>query len=184
MRLEADRVNGKRFYLMRKNPEKRHEVWVSEDGGASWSLPAGNAPFGGQEARHAFLVPFKNPVSGQGELWVSAGPNGIHRSLDGGRSFQRVAAGVVLNAYAMAAGLPKPGTQLPTLYVAGTLRLGGQEQDGVFASHDLGATWEAMTAPGRCPFTGQVNDMVADGREYGRLYLASNGFGVAMAVRK
>jgi len=171
IRLAADASNGMRFYLSNRNGDK-NEVWVSDDGGASWAKPATqNLPSSDGE----FLMKAVKGADGAGELWITCANNGLWRSRDGARTFERVNQTAVSYAKGFAFGPPMPGQTQPALYLAGRVK----GQDGVWQSNDWGATWTAMTAPA-LPLVGGlgINDMEADPRAPGRVYIATAGTGV------
>lgn len=171
IRLSADATNGKRFYLSNR-ANGGTQIWVSDDGGANWLLPATQQlPSAGDD----FLLATTRGAEGKGELWIGANANGLFRSKDGACTFERVAPKTVSFAKAIAWGKPQSGKQTPTGYLAGTVN----GRDGVFYSLDSGATWNAMTIDGQ-PLVGgaTINDMRADGRVWGRVYIATAGTGV------
>ena len=69
-----------------------------------------------------------------GAVLVGTNGNGLHRSPDGGRSWQRVAAGPAGTVYSLAQG--------QSLYA-------GTADEGVWRSMDDGATWTPVDAAGR-----------------------------------
>ena len=171
-RLAADVVDGMRFYMaLRKEKQFR----MSEDGGAIWVKAGEGLPKADLEL---FLAPVKYS-DGHGELWVSTGKQGLFVSRDGGKTFQREASESVTLAKAICWGITKPGSKNATLYLVGTVS--GRED--IYYSPDFGKTFTPMTGTGKPEVGGMViSDMVADGREWGRVYLGTGGTGVVCST--
>ena len=89
-----------------------------------------------------------------GHLWLITSKIGLHRSVDGGVRFERVAT--VKDAQAIGFGAAAAGKDYPTLYLVGAIG----NVSGIFRSDDTGATWV------------KIND---DAHEYGPLSRAIAG---------
>lgn len=179
LRLEADAADGNRFYFsVRGEKTGAWEIYVSDDGGKTWILPATQKlP---QFPRDVILASVKG-ADGKGELWATSLQSGLYRSVDGARTFQKFAPSRIPFARAIAVGKAAPNSKNPTLYLAGTL----DGRDGVFYSSDFGQNWTPMTTP-EMPMIGgtSISDMVADGRDWGKLYIATGGTGALYSTVK
>jgi photosystem II stability/assembly factor-like uncharacterized protein len=181
-RLEADPVDGNRFYLVVANVNDAPVAFVSADGGATWSVPGGQTKLSGSLGP---VDSMKNPQTGKGELWVPLGGSGLWKTSDGGTTFERVAAPAVRSAQAVAFGKAAPNSQVPTVYLVGKVEVGGAEKEGVFLSIDGGQSWQPMTPEG-APLVGGLiaNDMAGDWRQFGRVYIATSGTGAFYSTAK
>jgi photosystem II stability/assembly factor-like uncharacterized protein len=181
-RLEADPVDGNRFYCLISSINGAPVVFVSNDGGATWSVPEGQTKLSGNIGP---IDSMKNPQTGKGELWIPLGGSGLWKTTDGGKTFERLAEQSVRLAQAVAFGKAAPNSQFPTTYLVGKVALGGQEKEGVFLSTDAGQTWQQMTAEGK-PLIGGLspNDMAGDWRQFGRVYIATSGSGALYSTAK
>jgi xyloglucan-specific exo-beta-1,4-glucanase len=190
VRLEADVVDGMRFYLLVGSTDysKPAPVYVSQDGGANWRVPAlQNLPLAGFPAlRHMVSVKTRSdPTPADGELWLSLGNNGVWRSSDGASQFSRVNEAALADVRGIAFGKPAGANAEPTLFVAGKVKIDGVIHDGVFLSPDLGQTFVQMT-PGERPYVGgqAIRDMVGDPDVFGRVYIGLDGTGIIYSELK
>lgn len=162
--LEADRIAGNTFYLY---DTVAGTFYISKDG-KNWtkqttvSLPANSA---------SDIAGVRAAPDMAGEVWASAGKNGLFRSSDGGRNFTRLAA--VQQALLLSFGKGAPGGSIPSAYVYGRVN----NQDGVFRSDDLGATWTRISHDAY-----QIGDdpksMAGDRSQYGTVYIGTGGRGI------
>ena len=106
-----------------------------------------------------------------GHLWLAASKSGLHRSVDGGAGFDRIAA--VKEAQAFGFGAAAPGRDYPALYLMGTV----DGVDGVFRSDDTGQKWTRINDDEhQYGLLGQA--ITGDPRTYGRVYLGTGGRGI------
>ncbi len=155
----ADRVDPRRFAVL--DPAAR-SVHLSTDGGATFSPGGGGLPAGSERIE---AVP-----GNAGHLWLTAGSGGLWRSTDGGAGFVRVTS--VERGYRVGFGRAADGTGYPAVFLWG--RVNGT--DGLFRSHDAGATWQRINDD--LHQFGHINDLTGDPRVHGRIYLATSGRGV------
>jgi xyloglucan-specific exo-beta-1,4-glucanase len=184
IRLKADAVDGLRFYLTIGSADysKPTFVYVSEDGGASWKIPATQSlPLVGYPSgRHLVSVKTNSdPTPSNGELWMSLGSNGVWRSTDGGNAFTQVNKDVLVYVRGIAFGKSAQPNGEPTLFAAGKVTINGALKDGVFFSTDLGQTFTQMTAD-ETPYVGGqlIRDMAGDPDTFGRVFITLDGSGI------
>jgi len=164
----SDRARPNTFYL-----RNRDSLLVSTDGGASFS-PAATLPSGVKQVRS---------VPGHaGNLWLTAGNQGLYRSTDGGAHFTKVEG--IEDAGSIGFGKPAPGRDYPTLYLTYQTPSG---ESGVFRSEDIGKTWIRLNDfAHQYGWPGQIVE--GDPRVFGRVYLGTNGRGIIygdpVSVRK
>lgn len=127
---------------------------VSTDGGATWRTRAlqGEADF------HAMAV---QPGDGEVIYGWNVSPPGLHRSLDGGRTWQRIASSFLEQA---------GGAFSLAIHPADSARIYAGSQQGLLASRGGGANWEAL-------LEGPVTAVATDARDPDRLvaYAALQG---------
>lgn len=115
--------------------------------------------------------PLKATPGREGELWYLGGA-GLHHSTDGGQRFVRVDTdGLILDSFDI--GAPAPGAAWPSLYAIGT-------KGGVLAvwrSDDRGRNWSRIN-DARHEWGRRFRTLAADQRQYGRVYVATDGRGV------
>lgn len=158
--LVADKVDGSTFYYCHEG-----KVYRSQDGGATFQVINDRLP---SEAQHLIQT-----VPGQkGEIWVSLGKDGLHRSTDGGRQFDRLPSVEV--AYLFDFGQAKPGSSTPTLYLHG--KITGQGE-GFFRSLDRGKTWTRLGSPER-PIGNAPTFLAASRQKFGLVFVGTNGRGI------
>lgn len=155
MRVIADRVNPQTFYGLSGG-----SVFVSADGGASFTAAASGLPNGGR--LHA-------APGHRGDLWLTAGDSLSH-SVDSGKSFTTLttASGVKALGFGKAA----PGSAYPALYLIG--KVGAIS--GFFRSDDLGVSWVRLNDDAHQ--YGTAGTIIGDPRVYGRVYIGTNGRGI------
>lgn len=154
----ADRSSAGTFYSLAGGT-----LYVSTDGGATFTARAGNLPDGKLVA-----------VPGvAGDLWIAGSYKGLLHSTDGGRSFSTL--GSVKSASGLGFGKAAPGTDYQALYLIGTVK----DVAGVFRSTDKGATWLRVNDDAHQ--WGNFADMgivTGDPDTYGRVYVGTNGRGL------
>ncbi len=155
----ADRVDPLRFYLWNST---NRTLLTSADGGVSFTPSTTSVPTGMAWFR---TVPGKN-----GHIWGRAGTSGLYQSTDFGATFTKLAN--VPEIYQLDFGKAAPGANYPAIYIWG--RVGGVL--GFFRSDDAGASWTRINDD--LHQFGYINDMVADSRTYGRVYLSTSGRGI------
>jgi photosystem II stability/assembly factor-like uncharacterized protein len=155
----ADRVDPKVFYAL-----GGANLLISKDGGVTFTQQSASPVGGGK----LYAAP-----EHAGDLWISAGGQGLFHSADYGVTFTKIdGAGDV---EALGFGKAAPGNDYPALYYSG--RTG--RDNGIFRSIDKGATWI------------RINDnqhqygltslcITGDPRIFGRVYFGTNGRGIVM----
>jgi photosystem II stability/assembly factor-like uncharacterized protein len=164
LRVAADRVNAKKFYVYDALSGK---VYASEDGAATFSsanrtlteLPEYNLIVGSVQAVPGF----------EGHVWVTGGKE-LFRSTDSGRSYSSVSN--VEESYAVGFGAPPPGKKYPAVYLSGQIK----GVSGFFRSDDEGATFVRINDDQHQ--YGGSNIIIGDPRVYGRAYIAPGGRGI------
>lgn len=160
--LAADRVAPSTFYVYGQ-PGK---IYSSTDGGATFT-PAGSdlpndVPFDDYEIKARPDV--------AAELWASLGTAGLYRSTDGGRTFGRI--GSIDRAITFGFGRGQEVSDPTVAYVYGVV----DGQEGLFYSEDNGNSWTRIDFGTNWP--NRPRALTADLREYGRVYIGSNGSGI------
>ncbi|MBC8122875.1 MAG: hypothetical protein H7Y22_13680, partial [Gemmatimonadaceae bacterium] len=162
--LAADRVDGNLAYYYSTG-----KLYRSEDGGASFNVVNTSLPVEDWSEAWSRL----KAVDGiRGELWLSRNWQGLHHSTDGGATFAKLAN--VEQAYLFALGKPPQGSTVPALYLYGTVSGMGQ---GIFLSLDRGETWTEIGNP-VLPIGDEPNVMEASPREFGLVFVGTNGRGI------
>ncbi len=157
----ADRVNPQGFYAL---DGKAGKLYFSTDGGASFTAREATLP---KTARRLRAVP-----EHQGDLWLAAGDEGLWHSTDGGANWQKVTS--VQTTDTIGFGKAAPDKNYPALYIAGK----ANEIYGVYRSDDSGATWTRINDDAhRYGWIGRA--VIGDPRVYGRVFVATNGRGIA-----
>jgi len=155
--LASDRVVGGKFYLHGEGG-----LYVSTDGGATWSLVNESLGFNRNQK-------LKTAPGMEGEVWVSTNDS-LRRSSDSGKTFKKIQK--VTKCINFAFGKPAPGRENPSLYVYGTVAL----VEGIFRSDDMGETWVRINDDAHKLGNG-ANCMVGDRQIFGRVYIGSDGRG-------
>ena len=155
--LQSDRVKPDTFYLCNAYNGK---FYVSEDGGASWTMRKQNPSKYEMQIEAA-------PGMG-GNIWMSLGNLGLAVSNDGGYSFSKIDN--VQNSKQCSLGKGKDGSGYPAVYVYGTVN----NEDGVFRSTDYGKTWDKISND-TTALGADVNCMKADRQKFGTVYIGTNG---------
>ncbi|MGE5558916.1 MAG: sugar-binding protein, partial [Bacillota bacterium] len=161
--LASDRVNGSKFYIYDSG-----KLYLSTNGGANWSAVNSSLPTGASGTSAYRIV--KAAPGKEGEVWVSLGTNGLHRSSDSGSTFTKITFFEQSNLIAF--GKSMPGSSYATAFVYG--KSGGQW--GVYRSTDLGASWVKISLDSK-PMGNSPNSMEGDRQVAGRVYIGTNGRG-------
>lgn len=163
-RVYADAVNPRRFYLYHWSSG---QFWASNDGGVSFQVVSELVKRASDILR---MVPRR-----EGHLWMAQNSAGLHRSRDGGKTFERVDGVEVANAVGL--GKAAPGRDEDTVFIWG--RAGGGKP-GVYRSTDSGATWLRVTDDAH-QYGGMANGqfVVGDRNVFGRVYMSTAGRGIA-----
>ena len=182
--LAADPTTPGTFYLyLGRGDNQGDNFLVTTDGGDTWSVAP--AP-GGIFAFHAKLLHALGPdgspdASLKGDLWASRGAG----STQGGKLWRSTtdAAGnvtgwvenpVVDEVVDFAFGKGAPGSDYPTIFLAGTI----DGQVGIFRSVDEGASWQFLVDY-PAGIAEEPQSIEGDWNEFGRFYVALKGNGFA-----
>ena len=150
----SDRVNPRKFY-----GTDGGTLYVSTDGGATFTAAASGLPNGGR---------LRAAPGHEGDLWLVAG-DGLYHSTDTGATFTKLTTATI---HAQGFGKAAPGRSFPALYIAG--KVGGVS--GFFRSDDVGMTWVRINDD-RHGY-GTSGTVIGDPRVYGRVYVGTNGRGI------
>lgn len=168
--LEADKVNGSKFYFF---DYKTGDIYRSDDAGLNFAKTGSTLPVP-SDYRWIYM----NTVPGrEGEIWVSLYDKGLFRSTDGGSSFERI--GGIDRADNIAFGKEAPGSSTPTLYMYGVIG----EVEGLFRSLDMGQTWQDIDE-GDSGFGNRIQVLEASWSTYGLVFGGTQGRGVRYAKIK
>jgi xyloglucan-specific exo-beta-1,4-glucanase len=159
----SDRADPRTFYGYAAG-----KVYVSRDGGATFTASAATVPATGQVKLHT--------VAGKaGDVWL-AGETGLLHSTDAGATFTAVAG--VSKALNVSTGRAAPGAAYPAVFTIGTV----DGVAGVFRSDNGGSAWVRINDDAhRYGNAGEA--LAGDPRVYGRVYLGTNGRGILYADR-
>jgi photosystem II stability/assembly factor-like uncharacterized protein len=160
----ADSVDSQLFYLWNHS---EGSLLRSTDGGMDFSTAAS-----GSTTQNFNNGVFRSVPENRGHLWVAAGGSGLHKSTDSGSSFSKVPN--ISAAYRIAFGRAAPGGNHPAAFIWGTV----SGVSGFFRSDNAGSTWVRIND--YLHQFGYQNDLAADPRVYGRVYLATSGRGVVI----
>lgn len=164
LRMAADRVNPKKFYIY---DCLNGRGYTSSDGAAHFveshaglpSLPEYNLPAGSVRA-----------VPGiEGDLWLTTGKE-LYRSTDSGKTYDSTSS--VTESVALGFGKPAAGKKYPAMYLIGKVN----DVAGFFRSDDAGETWVRINDD-RHQF-GFAGVIAGDPRVYGRVYVGTGGRGI------
>ena len=171
-RVIADRTNPlEKFYAINLFDGI---LYISTDGGKNFTvnpliLPDGlpqrgayrGDSRGGQDRIYA--APEK-----EGELWVAAF-NGLYRSVNTGKSFNRISGVQEIHGFGFGKGAP--GKNYPALYLIGTV----EGIRGIFRSDDTGVSWVRINDDQHQ--WGLLLHITGDPKQYGRVYVGTHGRG-------
>ncbi|MFJ4833124.1 1,4-beta-glucanase [Streptomyces sp. NPDC088747] len=140
-------------------------LYASTDSGLSFTARATGLPAGDSQFK-VVAAPGRN-----GDLWLSAKWNGLHRSTDGGATFTKVDS--CWASYTLGFGKAAPGAGYPAIYQVGST----EAITAVLRSDDEARTWVRINDDAhQWGWTGEV--IVGDPRVHGRVYLGTNGRGI------
>ncbi len=162
--LAADSVDKDKFYFY---DFRTGDVYRSMDNGVSFSV-VGSLPKGDNESS-IMAVPGK-----EGELYVNLSYNGLWHSTDGGNNWTKVPN--VNRARFFDLGKEASCSVNQTMYVLGEVK----GIYGVFRSTDLGQNWVRIDDPDQESLWNRLTLLKADKREFGRVYIGTNGSGIIM----
>ncbi|GGH73576.1 photosystem II stability/assembly factor-like uncharacterized protein [Filimonas zeae] len=106
----------------------------------------------------------------EGDIWCTAGPEGLHHSTDGGFRFSKNET--MQEAYKIALGKQAPGADYPAVYVVGK----AFGQYGFFRSTDGGQSWLRINSDNN-QYLG-IRAIAADANVFGRVYIGTSGRGI------
>ncbi len=158
-RVGSDRIVAGKYYAAANGA-----FYVSVDHGVTFTR---TAAAGLPTARVRFKAsPFRT-----GDIWWSAGWQGLWRSTNGGVSFTKVAS--VQEADNIGFGRPARDRGYPALY--SSAKIG--DVRGIFRSDDAGLSWTRINDDRhQYAYTGAA--ITGDPRVYGRVYVSTNGRGI------
>ncbi len=139
-------------------------VAISNDGGQSWK-PVNNGIPDGTVLTHIVIDP-ASPAESR-TLYACGFGRGVFKSTDGGGQWSLASTGIENNFNAWRL-LLLPGGRL-FLLVARDLRDGQVVDGAIYYSDDGAGSWQPMPMPAGA---NAPNDLIADPRESGRMYLA------------
>jgi len=127
-------------------------VYKSTDGGKTWT----HVGLGDTHHVSEVVLHPTNPdiayVAAQGHLWGQTGERGIFKTIDGGKSWQRLAGGLPDDGRTGAADLKMDPRNPDVLYAGMWERLrrpyrfdSGGPNGGIFKTTDAGKTWRKLT---------------------------------------
>ena len=157
--VKSDRVNAKTFYAFSNGT-----VYVSTDGGATFTAKASGLPTSGQ---------LKTVFGQAGNVWLATS-SGLYRSTDAGTSFTNLTTAD--SSINVGFGKAATGANYPAIYMIGAV--GGVS--GVFRSDDTGSTWVRINTDAH-QYGNAGAALTGDPRVYGRVYLGTNGRGIIYA---
>ncbi|MFZ6029201.1 MAG: cellulose binding domain-containing protein [Chloroflexota bacterium] len=164
----SDRVNPSKFYAFSDG-----SFYVSSNKGASFTATVTGLTSSGK---------MKAVPGREGDIWLAISTTengapvaaaGLYHSTDSGASFTRVLPANITFAEAVGFGMAAPGQSYMAIYIFGTV----DGVKGVYRSDDAGASW-VMINDAQHQFGWVGKTITGDPRIYGRVYLASNGFGI------
>ncbi len=164
LRVAADRVNPKKFYVYDSADGR---MYASSDGGKHFTATASNLDGLPDYARSSGSI---RAVPGfEGHAWLSTG-KAVFRTTDSGVTYTEVAS--VKESHAIGFGKAGPGRKYPAVYLIGTVG----DVYGFFRSDDQGATWVRINDDrNQFGFTGVIT---GDPKVFGRVYVGSGGRGI------
>lgn len=164
LRVAADRVNPKKFYVYDSADGR---MFASTDGGKKFVATASNVSGLPDYARSSGSI---RAVPGfEGHAWLSTG-KAVYRTRDSGVTYEELTN--VKESHAIGFGKAGPGRTYPAVYLIGTVG----DVYGFFRSDDVGATWVRINDDQhQFGFTGVIT---GDPKVFGRVYVGSGGRGI------
>jgi photosystem II stability/assembly factor-like uncharacterized protein len=158
----ADPVDPCRFYVY---DTANGAVYHSTDAGATFTKGAEGLPSGDTQFRIA-AAPGRT-----GDLWLSAKGNGLHRSVDGGKTFTKVTS--CRASYNLGFGKAATRNGYPAIFQVGSV----SDLTAVYRSDDGAKTWIRINDDAHQ--WGWIGETITgDPRKHGRVYLGTNGRGI------
>ncbi|TBL68310.1 sialidase family protein [Paenibacillus thalictri] len=172
-RVSSDRVNPHKFYGY-----KNGTFYVSIDGGAHFTKSQAT----GLPSR--IISNFKAMPGVEGDIWLAGAQdngnsdsrNGLYHSTDSGLTFAKLDG---VGAVSVGFGKAAPGQQGMAIYIVGQ----AQDDHGIFRSDDQGSTWIKIN-DSQHQFGTADQAITGDPREYGRVYIGTNGLGIVKGERQ
>jgi hypothetical protein len=166
--LAADRVNGK-FYFVQLGGT-HHQVHVSTDGGATFSL-AGSCNANAYNVYRAQIM----AAPAADHVWISDDgvddktKGGIWKSTNGGVNWSKISG--TRGTRQVTFGKAQAGSPHPyTVFINGFYN----NVWGIFRSDDLGATWTKLED---APTSNDIEAMSGDRQNYGKVWIGTHGRG-------
>ena len=160
--LNSDKVEGGTFYLY----EHPGRLYASTNGGANFELVSNSLPLNATFDK--WEVKARPGVAG--EVWVSLDNAGLHRSTNGGRTFEKITG--IKRSFTFGFGRGKGRHDPTTVYIYGVIN----DSEGVFYSEDSGETWTRVNAD--VNFVNSPRSLTGDMQFYGNVYIGSQGSGI------
>ncbi|KAJ3028842.1 hypothetical protein HDV00_009998 [Rhizophlyctis rosea] len=162
--VSSDRANGKKYYAIATS---NGAFYASADGGATFKAAGANLPTTPSSNR-----PIKAVPGVEGDVWIATAAKGLWRSTDSGATFTQVAG--VSTANSIGFGKAATGQTYPAVFITGIVN----GVVGFFRSDTAGASWVRIND--NAHQYGATNYAITgDPRIFGRVYVATNGFGIA-----
>ncbi|PYG86534.1 dockerin type I repeat protein [Ruminiclostridium sufflavum DSM 19573] len=155
--IASDRVNGKKFYGFSNG-----SFYVSTDGGVTFNAAATGLPTSAK---------IKAVPGIEGDIWLSAGDDGLWHSTDSGATFEKLAN--VSTSYVAGFGKAAPDKAYMAVYITGKV----DGAIGIFRSDNEGVSWVKINDEDQ-GFGAIDKTITGDPRIYGRVYVGTNGRGV------
>jgi hypothetical protein len=163
--IAGDRVNGKTFYIYRKNDGTMHR---STNGGKTWKCVCSTLPVHDSEQWNCV------PVFGKrGHLWLALDTEGLFFSENGGEHWDKIAC--ISDATLVAVGKPESEQMYPAIYIFG--KAVDDTESWCYRSCDRGERWERINDSGT-RMGNSPRCMSADRGEFGRVYVGTAGTGI------
>ncbi len=163
----ADRVEPDTFYFY--TPQEG--LFRSTDGGAAFAKAGNPLP-------NRWNAILKSTPGRAKDLWFAAGPgSGLFHSADGGTTWKQ-APGIDM-AFNVGLGKAAPGSDYPTIYVAGLVA----GSPGIYRSTDQGATWDKIVAYPLGIYDA-IDAIDGDKDTFGEVYISFSATGFAYGKAK
>ena len=164
MRIAADRVNPKKFYVYDAAAGK---AYASEDGAQHFKATASSLP----ALPEYSLTPasIRSVPGKEGDVWISTGKD-LYRSTDSGKTYPAINS--IDDVKGVGFGKAADGKNYPAVYTSGTI--GGIY--GFYRSDDEGKTWVRINDD-QHQYAGPTL-IIGDPRKYGRVYVGTSGRGI------